>query len=51
MSHAKGNKKHADRCKNYENLGTRETNKKKKIIRHLKNQPNDKQANKVLDKL
>ena len=44
MSHAKSNAKHKERCKQYKLLGTRETNKKTKLKRHIKNHPNDKQA-------
>ena len=51
MSHAKGNTKHKERCKAYRNNFTRETNKKRKITRHVKRHPNDHQNSLALKNL
>ena len=38
-------------CEMYKKTGRRMINKKKKLVRHMKRFPNDKQALKVLEKL
>lgn len=44
----KGSIGHKTRCQNYKKLFTREKNKERKLVRHLKKQPNDKQAENAL---
>lgn len=44
MSHSKKNGKHKEKCKAYRSNFTRETNKKKKIARHIKIHKNDHQS-------
>jgi len=40
-----------DKCKRYRTNGTREKNKKRKLIRHMKKYPNDTQAKTTLDNI
>lgn len=48
---SKGNKPHKSRCEQYRKDNRRLKNKKVKLQRHLKKQPNDKQAKAALGEL